>query len=309
MQNKFIPAFGRHETFCPRYAWLKKAHDKVSADPLAFRREDATMSFGVGRNMVHAIKFWSLAFKITRETRDGIKVTDIGRRIFDDDGFDPYLERRETLWLLHWLLLSRPCRVPVWWIMFHDIASVRIEIKTLHDDVMKCVREKPELGNPSPRSVKRDVLVFLRMYAARQDKLTTEEYLDNPFMNIGLTMHDKDHVRFAYGRKPGITPELVAYACADFADQEGLGSSVSANTLVRGVGSVFKMDEGDLSDCLQEAERASAYSTQEINGTTHMAFAKPAKDAAAMLLESLAPMPKMQSGQTTAGRLTRGPNA
>ena len=133
------------------------------------------------------------------------------------------------------------------------------------------------METPSPRSVKRDVLVFLRMYAPRQGNLTTEEYLDNPFMNIGFGKHEKDHVRFAYGKKPGITPELVAYACADYASQEGLGSSVSATTLVRGVGSVFKMDEGNLSDCLGEAERAGAYSTQEIKRHDTYGFCKASK--------------------------------
>lgn len=291
MQDRFIPAFGRHETFHPRYAWLKKAYDKVSGDPLAFRREDATVSFGVGKNMVHAIKFWSLAFKITTESKNGVKITDLGRRIFDDNGFDPYLERRETLWLLHWMLLSRPCRVPVWWIIFNDIASVKIETGSLHDTVMENIRKKPELGNPSPRSVKRDISVFMRMYAQKQDKLTTEEYLDNPFMNLGFGRHEKDHVRFAYGEKPGITPALVAYACADFASREGMEGSVSASTLTSGVGVTFKMNEWILSDCLREAKHADAYFTQEINGTTHMVFAKSAKDTAAVLLESLAPMP------------------
>ena len=188
MHDDFIPAFGRHETFHPRYAWLKKAYDKISEDPLAFRREDATVRFGVGKNMVNAIKFWSLAFKITKETKKGIVVTGMGRRIFDDDnddGIDPYLERPETLWLLHWMLLSKPCRVPVWWIILNEIRSVRIKADSMQAAVMHSVQAKAELGEPSPHSMKRDMTVFMHMYTSKQDRLTPEEYLDCPFRNMG----------------------------------------------------------------------------------------------------------------------------
>mgnify|MGYP005841106959 CR=1 FL=1 len=33
--------FARHETFCPRYGWLKKGFDGVTGDPGVFDRDDA----------------------------------------------------------------------------------------------------------------------------------------------------------------------------------------------------------------------------------------------------------------------------
>ena len=107
-ETTLVPSFGRHETFHPRHGWLKKAYDRVAEQPDAFRADDATVRFGVGKNMVRAIRFWSLAFKITTdEHRDGLRTTDRGDDIFAKYGHDPYLERPETLWVLHWCCLPR----------------------------------------------------------------------------------------------------------------------------------------------------------------------------------------------------------
>jgi len=55
--------FAGHETFCPRYGWLKKGFDGVR-DPDIFDSPDAIEKPGVGKNMVRAIRFWGVAFKI-----------------------------------------------------------------------------------------------------------------------------------------------------------------------------------------------------------------------------------------------------
>ena len=293
-QSDFIPAFGRHETFHPRYAWLKKAHDRISDDPKAFRRDEATVSFGVGKNMVNAIKFWSLAFKVTKECKDGLGITPTGNEIFGEGGIDPYLEKPETLWLLHWLLLSKPCRVPVWWIIFNEIASVRIKTDALQNAVAEGVLGNTDLGEPSMHSVKRDVSVFMHMYTSRQDKLTPEEYLDCPFRNMGLVRHEGEYVRFTYGPKPGLTPLVVAFACADFAEKFGIaGRDVSAATLatsVGGVGNVFRLNEGNISAYLGQArDLTDAFDIKDINGMMHLMFPDSPSESAGKILRSIKP--------------------
>ncbi len=67
--KNIAPIFARHETFHPRYGWLKKGFDKASEDEMIFSREDAPVILGVGKNMVKAIRYWSTAFKILKEGR------------------------------------------------------------------------------------------------------------------------------------------------------------------------------------------------------------------------------------------------
>ena len=62
-----VPSFARHETFAPRFGWLHKGFTAVDSDPEAFLKEDAPVTLGVGKNMVNAIRYWSMAFKLTVE--------------------------------------------------------------------------------------------------------------------------------------------------------------------------------------------------------------------------------------------------
>src|SRR4051812_26732207 len=103
-----MPArFSGHETFPCRYAWLPKAFRALRANGRAFADEEAAIvELGVGKNMVRAIRFWVQVAGVASPTTNGYEITDFGRAIFDEDGFDPYLEDVRTLWLIHWQLSS-----------------------------------------------------------------------------------------------------------------------------------------------------------------------------------------------------------
>ena len=286
-----IPSFGRHETFHPRYGWLKKAYDRIVEDPRAFRADNRTVRFGVGKNMVNAIKFWSLAFKITEERKDGLGVTETGSMIFGSDGLDPYLERSETLWLLHWLLFAPPCRIPTWWMIMNRIPGTVVLTERIYDAAQECVRNFPNWDPPSPASVKRDVDVFLHTYTSRRDKLTIEEYIDCPFRNMRLARHNGGTVRFTYGPKPGLSPEVVAFACTDFVNMTGSSRDASVARMSvesGGPGNIFKMNENDLVAALESASiQTGLVSLIQINGVPHLRFPNGIKKASSELLRHI----------------------
>ena len=296
------PTFARHETFHPRYLWLKKAYDGVSADSLAFRHKDAIVKFGVGKNMVNAIRFWSLAFKITKIEDKGIVTTEFGDDIFGKKGLDPYLERAETLWILHWSLLSKPCSVPVWWIALNDITATVVEPGNVLDIVQDKVRNNPQWKAPSEGSVKRDMDVFLHMYTSKKDRLGIEEYLDCPFRGMSLIKYaDNKSLRFTFGQKTGLTPQVVALACVDFALSTGTAKSISVARLAvepGGVGNTFKLNESDIVKYLEKACMSTKHlSLEYFNGARHLRFYTESTD---MLLKDVynADLHKPQQGRT-----------
>ncbi len=63
-ENTVNPIFANHETFHPRFGWLKKGFDAAKKNPDIFSQDDAPVRLGVGKNMVRAIRYWSSAFKI-----------------------------------------------------------------------------------------------------------------------------------------------------------------------------------------------------------------------------------------------------
>ena len=276
------PTFANHESFHLRYGWLKKAYDAAKEDSKVFVRDNAPIKLGVGKNMVRAIRFWALANKIldVQSSRDPrLFPTDMGNSIFDDEcGIDPYLEDPQTLWLLHWLLYAPPCRIPVWWIILNEFTATNIKIEELRDTVQQRITNMSEWQTPSPKSVDKDISVFIHTYTTEQGKLTIEDYLDCPFRQMRMIRQSsRDSMRFVFGTKYGMTPEIIAYTSLDFVTRSQIHSkSISVTKLATetgGVGNIFKLGENELGKMLTEACRTSKNIRMDtINGALHLVY-------------------------------------
>ncbi len=281
------PTFANHESFHLRYGWLKKVHDRVEKNTDVFVRDDATVGLGVGKNMVRAIKFWSMANKVVEARGPTQKATwgcsDIGHAVFCKQGLDPYLERPDTIWLLHWLLFAPPCRIPVWWIIMNEFTATNIKIEEMTEAVMTRVTNIPGWKTPNEKSIKKDIDVFIHTYSTRQDKLSIEDFLDCPFRQMHMIRQgSRDSIRFVLGKKQGMSPLIVAFACLDFIRRSGIASkSVSVGRLAAEAGSVgntFKLGENDLGGMLREAcDMSKSIRITNINGSPHLAFQSPEK--------------------------------
>ena len=109
------PTFARHETFHPRYGWLHKGFAAAHKDHGVFTAPNATVTLGVGKNMVNAIRYWAQAFKVLEDVPEPfrprvslLRPSPFGEALLSEDGWDPYLEDAGSLWLLHWQLLRPP---------------------------------------------------------------------------------------------------------------------------------------------------------------------------------------------------------
>ena len=283
-----IPVFANHESFHLKYGWLKKAYDQTKQDGRVFMYEDAPVRLGVGKNMVRAIKFWSVANKIiqTESSKKGSVIpTKLGDVIFNEKGIDPYLEKPDTLWLLHWLLFAPPCRVPVWWIIMNEFSATNIKIEDLTESVVTRITNIAEWKTPSPKSIKKDIDVFVHTYSTRQDKLSMEDYLDCPFRQLHMIKQSsRNMMRFVYGKKYGLSPLITAFSCLDFIKRVQIkGNSISVNRLaseVGSVGNIFKINENDLASLLKEACNISkSIQMENINGSQHLILIDSLEDA------------------------------
>lgn len=250
--------FARHETFHPRYGWLRKAVVSVGEDPSVFAQPDATVRLGVGKNMVRAIKFWGLAFKLLkyapnleRPRLPLVRPTQLGRGMFSNEGWDPYVECPATLWVLHWWLLAPPCRVPVWWLGFNAFDAVQFTEASLVEFTSNTVDSTVGWPNVMYSSIKKDVDCLLRMYAPKRFAVE-DDVVDSPFRELGLiesVVGSSRTYRFAMGPKYGLPDAALAYACLDFMARLGGASTITVARLAEDVGSpgrAFRLTEGDI---------------------------------------------------------------
>ena len=292
------PSFARHETFHPRYGWLKKGYDAIVDDPHAFTRDDATVRLGVGKNMVRAIRFWGLAAKVYEDDKRAraVRPAPMGRALLDGDaGMDPYLERPDTLWVLHWLVFAPPCLLPAWWVLVNDALAGSVVVAT--DDMRRRVREAvasvERWRSPSPRSVDKDFDAFVHTYSSKRGRDMVEDYLDCPFRSLHiLRQGTRDEMRFVPGPKPGLSPLAAAFACLDFADRAGLaGRTATVHRLAMeagGPGRALRLDEADMADLLAEAAgRCDAIAVRSVNGAQSLSFSGGAAAARDEVLHAM----------------------
>jgi uncharacterized protein DUF4007 len=259
------PAFARHETFHPRFGWLRKAVIESAKSGTVFTEQDSTVKLGVGKNMVNAIRYWGMAFKVLEQRPNPERPrlplagpSTFGSSLLGDDGWDPFLEDPASLWLLHWKLLRPKCQAPVWWVAFNDFAAIQFTEAQLTAHVVELAAAA---GWPAvvEASVKKDVDCLIRTYTVRRHgRQGLDDILDCPFRELGLmeaaTGEEGRSWRFVMGEKPGLPDEIIAYAALDFAGlSQSEARSISLARLAHDPGSpgaAFRLNEAALFDAL-----------------------------------------------------------
>ena len=255
------PIFARHETFHPRYGWFRKAYTFVAEDPRIFIQEDAPVQIGVGKNMVRAIRFWGLAAKLievdpqfpNRRPPDLVP-TPLGDALFGDSGWDRYMEDPGTLWLLHWLLLAPPSRLPVWWLAFNEFHAVEFTDDDLDMVITTQLEAVAEWPKPHPSSVKKDISALLRTYAPAERSGSTgiDDLLDCPLRELNLIGRSSatGQYRFTLGAKPALPSAILTYSVLDYITRTNTrGNTIMLSRLAYELGApgkAFKLAEGEI---------------------------------------------------------------
>ena len=257
--TSFRASFAGHETFPFRYTWLKKGVDNVRKDPEVFGKEDAMVTFGVGKNMVSSIHHWGLAIGTLEEdpavpNNRGrhLRVTDFGSALFSDNGWDPYLEDVGSLWLIHWRLADTPESATTWWWIFNQYPGTDFTRRELQVQLEHLV-EQLGIARMSPASLKRDIDCFIRTYSpSLRARMIREDSLDCPLVELGLLRARADHQSYQLvrGDHPTLPLPIFGYALAMYLERRGgQAQTVSLHELAFGEGApgrVFSLSESGL---------------------------------------------------------------
>ena len=262
------PTIGGHEKFVFRYAWLKKGVDVLLKDATLFTNDEALVILGVGKNMVRSIRHWCLAAGLFEETRgkksgSNLQLTDLGRRMMADDGWDPYLEDPGTLWLLHWQLASNSTRTLVWHLTFcayHDTEFTKRQLTAFVSKQLERRQITTTIG-----AIEREIDVCLRTYASTTRRTTAdgilEETLDCPLVELDLIrFFSEDNVyRFNIGGKATLPAEIFGYTLLKYLPKViGTRRTVTVDECLYGDGSpgqIFKLDENSIIEYLETMEQ------------------------------------------------------
>lgn len=240
--------FAGHETFPLRLLWLKKAYDAVEGGVPAgtFHEPDAIARFGVGRNMAVSMRYWALASGFIQESDRRLSETELGKAIFSQAGWDPYLERASTLWLTHWNLASNPASTTTIYFVFNALTALEFEASSVVQELEDLVQRKG--WRAAAVTLRRDVEVFLRGYV-RRDESSIEDAAEPLLAELGLVRNVRSGgwYELVRGPKPTLPDGVFGYALGSFWKQHHDGvATLTAEQICYAPGSpgrVFKLDE------------------------------------------------------------------
>lgn len=290
------PRFSGHETFACRFAWISKAVRLIARDPEALANDErAILELGLGKNMVRALRFWLESFGVATFRPGRWTLVPFGEEVFGTDGFDPYIERAETQWLLHWQL-STQVQAPLF--AWRHILYRRMRPDFTRSELLSEMRTEGErLGfDHSDVTLLQHADIFLHTYAGSTTAMSPEDALDGPLVDLGLLRRlgrrrggaDRIEPVFALARIPiaEVGGAVVDYAIARYWEERRAGEAiVTFRDLAYGEGSpgaTLRLEAEDLRDHL---ERGTVLWSYRPSGDAGSVTAAVPPDSARLLLE------------------------
>ena len=286
-QQRVKGHFSGHETFPLRQLWLSKAYiygaqqhneslvnNSQKIKPNIFKDESAIARFGVGINMVKSIRHWALATDVLTEV-DGSDLTGgalgeaLGGRWPDcKDPLDPYFERPDSIWLVHWMLAGRGERSTTFKWLFSHVNEATFDRARL----MRLLQEWC-VGNgyaPNDTSLKKDLDTVLRCYLPRASAGSKEEAAEPLLSELGMLLTDASGgFTFHRGEKPSLSAGAFLYCVLDFwllRHYKSQAKTLSLDLILNdrySPGRVFKLKEDDVVARLFKAEEMSKIKSGE----------------------------------------------
>ncbi|MBX3576086.1 MAG: DUF4007 family protein [Rhizobiaceae bacterium] len=267
------PRFTGHETFACRFAWLPKAVRLISRDDKALASDErAILELGLGKNMVRALRFWLEAFNVASSRAGSWSLLPFGEAVLGKRGLDPYIERVETQWLLHWQL-STSVENPLF--AWRHILYRRMRPDFTRSELLAEMRiEGERLGyEHSDVTLQQHADVFVHSYAGSLNPASPEDALDGPLVDLGLLRRfgrrragaDRIEPVFALTRIPinEVGAAVVNYAIGSYWQTRRLGEPIiTFRDLTHGEGSpgaTLRLDAEDLRDHLERTESLWSY--------------------------------------------------
>jgi len=280
--------FSGHDTFAVRHGWLKKVHDralKLSAKKNAaeksdgssvedfdlFDPESAMAAFGVGKNMVRSMRYWSLAsrfIEVSLSDKRKYQTTSLANLLLsgnvrgeENTGLDPYFENPATTWVLHWEIVTNREKCTAWYVVFSEFSQQYFTKEQLIEFILEFVTEDEEKP-PSKNSILKDVNCLIQMYCSEpggNGRDFKEEAVDCPVADLRLISRDPSTgvYRFEVGEKKSLPPNVLYYAIAKYSE-DCKKRLISLDEIFYNPGSpgqIFKLDETSMCAILETADR------------------------------------------------------
>ncbi len=257
--------FRAHDTFFIRKGWLSKGLSQVYKNGSVFisKTQNPMDVFGIGNNMVKALRYWMQVTGLTKEPEKGKRVqefTDFGELVFK---YDRYIDETGTLLLLHYELASNEKDATAWYYFFNQFTFNEFT----KEDFVREIQNYIQINNEdevATRSLEDDFACILSTYQSRSKMGTTispENNIDCPLGELNLidTLDKKRKIyRKAIPSKELFDPWIIMAIISRWSEKHGNVKEVSLNDLLTSpcnIGRIFNLDTITMLDILYKTEK------------------------------------------------------
>ena len=255
--------FRAHETFFLRKGWLNKGlkQVKIKADVFTDKEENPMDIFGIGSNMVKALRYWLQVTGLTKENTSGKRfqqLTELGEIIYFND---KYLEELGTLFLLHYKLATNKEEATSWYYFFNIFNQLDFNKNEFVNEISKYI--SIEGSNVALRSLNDDFNCIINTYISRvklnSERVSAENNIDSPFGELGLINISIKGNNYRY-RKALVKPSAIDpwIALAVIVEEAKGETSIQLNNLLNNpcnIGKVFNLDAIAMLEILHSIEK------------------------------------------------------
>lgn len=247
-----------HQSFHIRRGWIYKGLTKIKAyeDIFSDKSKVLTDEFGIGSNMIVALKYWlealNLITKVRRGTQTIYKLTEIAELILKKD---PYLEEIETWELLHYNLVTNEEQATTWYWFFNEYKGTKFNkenlVNSLNDYILNTYKKEV-----AERSINDDITCLLNTYISKPGK-TPEDNIESPFAELGLiTFVNSKNGKSTYTKthKNSINIYLVYYILVNLANGKNNMEIKKIIESPKSIGSVFNLNDYEVMDLMDSLQ-------------------------------------------------------
>lgn len=257
--------FRAHDTFFIRKGWLNKGVSQVKKNSSVFisKTQNPMDVFGIGNNMVKALRYWMQVTGLTKEPGKGKRVqefTDFGKLVRDHD---QYIDETGTLLLLHYELASNKDDATAWYFFFNEFTYNEFTKEDFVREIQNFIQMNNE-AEVATRSLEDDFACILSTYQSRSKTGTTmspENNIDCPLGELNLIdVLDKKRkiYRKAIPSKELFDPWIVMAIISKWSEKHGNVKEVSLNDLLSSpcnIGRIYNLDTITMLDILYKTEK------------------------------------------------------
>lgn len=241
-----------HESFSIREGWLVKGLYNIKNDNKVFSNSEATGILGIGSNMVKSLKYWLYATGLIEDAKkNDIQLTELAELIIN---YDPYIEDKFTLWLIHYSLTQNVDKAMIWNIFFNKCNAKDFTKK----DLLEQIKIELENNNYSfnEKMLLDEINVLIKTYSNDEKIDNPENNFICPLVELKLIKRmDKEKYIKEKANINNLNYLLVYYAILK---QLGEEESINIEDLLKcdnSVGKIFNLDKNLINEYLEQLKR------------------------------------------------------